>query len=136
MLGFAIVGCGMIARFHALALADVPGAKVAYCGCTRVTADGRRGPLWMSSDVARMAFEVFARRCPVPIHGFVLDRDLVVELGGFDESLRTCEDWEFWQRVARTGVAFLPVPEELAPYRFSRNSLSSDLGATGRTWSR
>src|SRR5262249_17526452 len=42
-------------------LETVPGAKVAYCGCTRVTADGRRGPLWMSSDVARMPFEVFAR---------------------------------------------------------------------------
>jgi UDP-N-acetyl-2-amino-2-deoxyglucuronate dehydrogenase len=28
MLGFAIVGCGMIARFHARALAEVPGAKV------------------------------------------------------------------------------------------------------------
>ncbi len=28
MLGFAIIGCGMIARFHARALADVPGTKV------------------------------------------------------------------------------------------------------------
>src|SRR5438128_3932531 len=28
MLGFAIVGCGMIARFHARALADVPGTKI------------------------------------------------------------------------------------------------------------
>ena len=27
MLGFAIVGCGMIARFHARALAEVPGAR-------------------------------------------------------------------------------------------------------------
>jgi peptidoglycan/xylan/chitin deacetylase (PgdA/CDA1 family) len=110
-------------------LEAVAGSKVAYCGCWRVTADGRRGPLWMSSDVARMPFEVFARRCPVPIHGFVLEREMVVELGGFDESLRTCEDWDFWQRVARTGVAFLPVPEGLAPYRFSRHSLSSDARA-------
>jgi UDP-N-acetyl-2-amino-2-deoxyglucuronate dehydrogenase len=28
MLGFAIVGCGMIARFHVRALAEVPGAKL------------------------------------------------------------------------------------------------------------
>jgi len=28
MIGFAIVGCGMIARFHARALADVPGAAL------------------------------------------------------------------------------------------------------------
>ena len=29
MPGFAIVGCGMIARFHAKALAEVPGARLA-----------------------------------------------------------------------------------------------------------
>ena len=28
MIGFAIVGCGMIARVHARALAEVPGAKL------------------------------------------------------------------------------------------------------------
>ena len=28
-LGFAIVGCGMIARFHVRALAAIPGTKVA-----------------------------------------------------------------------------------------------------------
>jgi UDP-N-acetyl-2-amino-2-deoxyglucuronate dehydrogenase len=28
MLGFAIVGCGLIARFHARAIADVPGARL------------------------------------------------------------------------------------------------------------
>src|SRR5438128_576432 len=28
MLGFAIVGCGMIARFHGRALAEVPGARL------------------------------------------------------------------------------------------------------------
>ena len=96
-------------------LESVRGARVAYCGCCRVTADGRRGPLWMSSEVARMPFEVFARRCPVPIHGFVLERDLANDVGGFDEGLRTCEDWDFWQRVARTGAAFLPVRGNLAP---------------------
>ena len=28
-LGFAIVGCGMIARFHARALAEIPEARIA-----------------------------------------------------------------------------------------------------------
>ena len=28
MLGFAIVGCGMIARFHVRALAEVPGVRL------------------------------------------------------------------------------------------------------------
>ena len=28
-LGFALVGCGMIARFHARAIAEIPGTRVA-----------------------------------------------------------------------------------------------------------
>jgi UDP-N-acetyl-2-amino-2-deoxyglucuronate dehydrogenase len=31
MLGFGIIGCGMIARFHAKAIADVRGARLAAC---------------------------------------------------------------------------------------------------------
>ena len=31
-IGFAIVGCGMIARFHVRALAEVPGTRVAASG--------------------------------------------------------------------------------------------------------
>ncbi|MGA2259554.1 MAG: Gfo/Idh/MocA family oxidoreductase, partial [Thermoguttaceae bacterium] len=31
MLGFGIIGCGMIARFHAKAIADVRGAKLVAC---------------------------------------------------------------------------------------------------------
>src|SRR5205807_1086676 len=40
MLGFAIVGCGMIARFHARALAEVPGARLAaLVGRNRASAE-------------------------------------------------------------------------------------------------
>src|SRR5258708_11782656 len=31
MLGFGIIGCGMIARFHAAAISDVRGAKLVAC---------------------------------------------------------------------------------------------------------
>ena len=29
--GFGIIGCGMIAKFHSLAIGDIPGAKVTAC---------------------------------------------------------------------------------------------------------
>ena len=35
-IGFAIVGCGMIARFHARALAEIPGARVAAVVSRRI----------------------------------------------------------------------------------------------------
>ncbi len=106
-----------------------PGSRIAYCACRRLTPDGKPGPSWLSSEVARAPFELFARQCPVAVHAFVIDRALVVELGGFEVTLRTSEDWDFWLRVARTGTRFLLVPDTLALYRMRRGSLSSDVRA-------
>lgn len=110
-------------------LEATPGAKVAYCGSIRITASGRRRPPWFSTEVARAPFETLARSFPLVVHGAVLDRALVVEQGGFDASLRTAEDMDFFQRIARTGVAFLPVPEPLALYHMRHGSLSTDARA-------
>jgi glycosyltransferase involved in cell wall biosynthesis/peptidoglycan/xylan/chitin deacetylase (PgdA/CDA1 family)/SAM-dependent methyltransferase len=109
-----------------LAVLERTGGRVAFSACRRISPDGRAGPLWLSREVARAPFEVMARQCPVVIHGFVLDRALIDEIGGFDPELRTCEDWDFWHRLARTGVAFHPVPDAVAFYRLQQQSLSSD----------
>ena len=114
----------MVGRLEA-----APGAKVAYCGSIRITASGRRRPPWFSTEVARAPFETLARSFPIVVHGAVLDRALVVEQHGFDTSLRTAEDMDFFQRIARTGVAFLPVPEPLALYHMRPGSLSTDVRA-------
>ena len=53
----------------------------------------------------------------------------MVEQGGFDARLRTAEDMDFFQRIARTGTAFLAVPEPLALYHMRRGSLSTDARA-------
>ncbi|MFO0863363.1 MAG: Gfo/Idh/MocA family oxidoreductase [Gemmataceae bacterium] len=53
MLGFAIVGCGMIARFHARALADVPGTKVvALVGRNAASAEKMKAELNLDCDVS------------------------------------------------------------------------------------
>jgi len=114
----------MVGRLEA-----TPGARVAYCGSIRITASGRQRPPWFSTAVARAPFETLARSFPLVVHGVVLDRALGVEQGGFDASLRTAEDMDFFQRIARTGVAFLPVPEALALYHMRRGSLSTDVRA-------
>lgn len=40
------------------------------------------------------------------------------EVGGFDESLETWEDVDYWWRMARQGRCFVRLPEELLVYRF------------------
>ncbi len=49
------------------------------------------------------------------------------EIGGFDESMTTWEDIDYWWRMARAGKCFTRVPEELLVYRFYTGS-RRDLG--------
>jgi predicted dehydrogenase len=63
MLGCAIVGCGMIARFHARALAEVPDTRVvALVGRSAANAEKMRQELGLACDVASDLRDVVARK--------------------------------------------------------------------------
>src|SRR5438045_1318257 len=62
-LGFAIVGCGMIARFHARALAEVPGARlVALVSRRAANAGALADALGLVCDISTDLQAVLARR--------------------------------------------------------------------------
>ncbi|WP_040593138.1 trifunctional glycosyltransferase/class I SAM-dependent methyltransferase/polysaccharide deacetylase [Mesorhizobium metallidurans] len=105
-------------------LKTAPDAVAAYCGSRRVMPDGELTPSSIATEVATQPFETFARRCAIRTHALLVDRATIVELGGFDVSLRTCEDWDLWQRLARLGKNWVMVDEPLAFYRISPNALS------------
>ncbi|PCI77736.1 MAG: glycosyl transferase [SAR86 cluster bacterium] len=58
--------------------------------------------------------ELFARCLPLCVispSSVVLERSLYVELGGFDESLPACEDYDLWLRLcSREQVLFIDTP--------------------------
>jgi peptidoglycan/xylan/chitin deacetylase (PgdA/CDA1 family)/SAM-dependent methyltransferase len=113
-------------RMHA-ALDGAPRAAAAYCDYQRVMPDGALAPVHSAPDMAGAPFATFARTCAVAIHAVLIEREVAMRAGGFDTSLRTCEDWDLWQRVARLGGAWVHVAETLAFYRVSDNSLSQDV---------
>jgi glycosyltransferase involved in cell wall biosynthesis/peptidoglycan/xylan/chitin deacetylase (PgdA/CDA1 family)/SAM-dependent methyltransferase len=94
-----------------------------YCGYERITPEGETIPLF-SNDFLDKGFECVARECPTAIHSVIIRRNLAESLGGFDTSLETCEDWDFWQRAARAGARIGAVPELLAMYQMRQGSLS------------
>lgn len=59
----------------------------------------------------------------------VVRRELFERHGRFDESLRTCEDWELWARFITEGERVGLVPEPLGFYRVREGSLTRDAGA-------
>lgn len=105
------------------ALDNAPQAAAVYCGWGRWTPAGTQvdHPFFRQSGDL---FPTLAGIQPFAIHTCLARREAVSEVGGFDLSLTTCEDWDLWQRVARSGRPFLCVPEVLALYRTQPGSAS------------
>jgi peptidoglycan/xylan/chitin deacetylase (PgdA/CDA1 family)/glycosyltransferase involved in cell wall biosynthesis len=106
-------------------LAADPTLDAVHCGWQNILASGVTGRPHLGSDAADL-FQYFAFHCHFAIHACVLRRDLALAVGGFDVSLATCEDWDFFQRVARSGARFGRVPEVLAFYHIRADSASRD----------
>jgi glycosyltransferase involved in cell wall biosynthesis len=53
------------------------------------------------------------------------DKELLIRVGGFDEGLSLCADWDMWLRLAST-TRFAYVDEPLVLYRRSPGSMSSN----------
>lgn len=120
-------------RFLALmnaALDAAPGAVAACCNHRRVMADDALCPVQSSARAAADPVAAFAATCAAAIHTVLVERELVLRVGGFDTALRTCEDWDLWQRVARAmpaGSHWVHVDEALSFYSSAGGSLSHDL---------
>jgi GT2 family glycosyltransferase len=62
------------------------------------------------------------------VHNSVtLRRSVLDEVGGCDESLRVCQDYELWLRIAARGMPAVRPPDLLAIYRSNPASLSGDM---------
>src|SRR6266850_943847 len=58
--------------------------------------------------------------------GVVVRRELVLEVGLFDEALRNAQDFDLWLRLARHGAHLAYQRKVLLSYRSRANSLSGD----------
>jgi peptidoglycan/xylan/chitin deacetylase (PgdA/CDA1 family)/SAM-dependent methyltransferase len=111
---------------HMLAkLSSDPALDAVHCGWQDILPSGAAGRPHFGSGEGDL-FQYFTCICHFAIHACILRRDLAVGVGGFDISLGTCEDWDFFQRIARTGAQFGRVPEVLAYYHRRIDSASRD----------
>ncbi|MEH2178719.1 trifunctional glycosyltransferase/class I SAM-dependent methyltransferase/polysaccharide deacetylase [Nostoc sp.] len=106
-------------------LASDPKLDAAYCSWMRVTSERKQyGPVFsISSDGL---FPRLTQSSPMAIHTCIIRRSLVQAIGGFNQALSNCEDWDFWQRIARIGAYFSETSEVLAHYRIRTDSISTN----------
>lgn len=60
----------------------------------------------------------------VTVSSAMVRRDWYERLGGFDERLRVCEDWDMWLRFSAAGGIAAVCREPLTRYRWSQTSMS------------
>jgi hypothetical protein len=101
------------------------GRAVGYCAYRRVLPSGRISPVDWCPELEVDPFGVLVQRCEPAIHCMLVPRAVLGSVGGFDVTLRTCEDWDLWLRIARTGIAFRGTAQALASYRMRAYSLST-----------
>lgn len=111
-------------RMTAVLVAD-PHLDAVHCGWVRIASDGTRVVEQCCTASGDM-FEYFTRFCAFPVHACVFRRSLADAVGGWDTTLCTCEDWDFWQRISRTRARFGVVPEHLSFYSMRPGSASLD----------
>lgn len=116
---------GKAAR-HLAHMRDEPGVGISYSHSAYVDEDGRdTGRRLVSAsaspDLRAMILRNRVGNGSTPVVRAACFR----EAGTFDETLRSCEDWEMWVRILRdTRWRAGLVPEVLTDYRINTRSLS------------
>lgn len=100
---------------------------VLYCGYRRLFPDGRTSDVCFDPALQKNPLKTLYKYSALAVHCVLIKRQLVIENGGFDENLRTSEDWDLWLRLALKGAKFYGLNKCCAIYRTSQGSLSNRL---------
>jgi GT2 family glycosyltransferase len=95
-----------------------PDVDVVYAGYTRRHANGEEESLECEPP-ENLAEVNVVRAC------FLFRREVWERVGHHDETLPCAEDYEFWLRVAASGLRLAPLQEDLYVYRLHDGSLTA-----------
>jgi GT2 family glycosyltransferase len=108
-----------------LAAADKAGADLVHGAFRYTTNDG-----WLTDWIGaytgkRPLFEALCASNVLSMPAAVIARrSAVMEVGGFDPSLKNCGDWDLWGRLARSKGKIVRIDDCVANYRMRPASLS------------
>jgi GT2 family glycosyltransferase/SAM-dependent methyltransferase len=105
-----------------------PEAAMVYGGHRRIRADGKPLSLDIFHAVGEDPFAELLIGNRIGMHATALyRRDVLLALGGFDEALRRCEDYDLYLRLALS-YPIASHPEIIAEYRWHGGNVSKDRG--------
>lgn len=102
--------------FERFPTTDVLGTQAVEIG-----SDGHQGPV-RSMPINHDEIIASLWTCPLLHPTVMFRREKILEIGGYDSSLRRRQDYELWFRCALHGLRFANMPESLLYYRFEPSS--------------
>ncbi len=112
-------------------LNDNPDVALVYPNATIIGDEGNAGRLFMdiTPSEGEVNFETLVRQQCVVMTCVTARMSAIRGAGMFDESIRSCEDFDLWMRIVMNGGRIVYHRKPLALYRRHEGSLSSD-----RSW--
>lgn len=74
----------------------------------------------------QMFFDLLESNCVGPTSTVMIKKTVIDEIGGFDEKLQSCQDWDLWLRIAEK-FNFACIPEALVKYYLTNISITSNI---------
>ena len=102
--------------------APMPSRTVVYSECQHRAADGRLGRVERPPRDDHQRYLCTA--CIFYTCAVIVAREVFVEIGGYDEALRTAEDWDLYVRLFAAGAQPIGVERPLSVYRLRPGSLA------------
>lgn len=98
---------------------------VVTCGIVNVYPDGRikenSGPVRVIEDTHNLLYRNMLNGA-----GLLAPKELLIKFGGFDSTLRSCEDFDLWLRLLSSGVKVKDIGKPLYLYYFNPLGLSKN----------
>lgn len=112
---------------HVEILDDWPQVGVVYSGSRAIRDDGKSTFIYLTGKPLYSDSALLSLLCKNFVgHGSnaVFRHSLIEQVGFFDETLGSCEDLDFWLRIAETDSEFHRIPQVLCGYRVRPSGLS------------
>lgn len=99
---------------------------VVTCGLINIYPDGRREQNSRSPRVIVRVGELLYRN-KFNGAGLLAPRSLLLQHGGYDSTLRSCEDFDLWLRLLSAGIKVKDIGKPLYLYHFNSEGLSKNI---------
>lgn len=101
-----------------------PAAAIAYCGFEAIDLAGGDRSRSAGERINGDIRERLLLGNLGPVHALLIRRHAIEATGFFDETLASCEDWDYWLRMAFLEFQFIHLPEVLVYYERGSTSMS------------